>query len=230
MILLAGGFGFHRFRKYKNLKNKQALTSERLRISRDLHDEVGATLSGIVMYSHLAKSHAKNNSHEVEQSLDIVQETASEMVNKLNDVVWLVNPEQDNLEKLLERLEEYASQTTSVKNINFTFSAPENPENIILPIEFRKNIYLFCKEAINNAVKYSEGSKIELSVKQFDHILEFGIKDNGIGFDPETVKRGNGLNNMKKRADEIDASLVMDSGPKQGTKFFLKCKIANEVF
>ena len=82
----------YHFTEQKKAEQKQAILNERLRISRDLHDEVGATLSGIVMYSHLAKSQAEQGIKEVENSLNIVQETASEMVDKLNDVVWLINP------------------------------------------------------------------------------------------------------------------------------------------
>ena len=210
----------------KKAEQKQAILNERLRISRDLHDEVGATLSGIVMYSHLAKSQAEQGIKEVENSLNIVQETASEMVGKLNDVVWLINPLQDTIEKLLQRLEEYATLTASAKNMNVSISDPGPLADIVLPVETRKNIYLICKEAINNAVKYSEGSMIELSVTRTEDIMEFTIKDDGIGFDPDNIKRGNGLNNMQQRADDIGAEIRFQKNSMSGTTLFLKCKIA----
>jgi signal transduction histidine kinase len=104
-IIFFGGYAFYRFRKSKKLQSQQALMNERLRISRELHDEVGATLSGIAMYSHLTKEQIKNtDTTEVEKSLNIMQQSAGEMVDKLNDIVWLINPNQDSLQKLIQRL------------------------------------------------------------------------------------------------------------------------------
>ena len=127
VILLAGSYGFYRFRKRKRLQNQQALMNERLRISRELHDEVGATLSGIAMYSHLTKEQIKqSNTIEVEKSLNIMQQSAGEMVNKLNDIVWLVNPDQDSLQKLIQRLEEYARDMAAIKNMQVKVNVPEH--------------------------------------------------------------------------------------------------------
>ena len=224
-LFVLGGFGFNRFRKYKNLKNKQALANERLRISRDLHDEVGSTLSGIVMYSHLAKGQAKAGKKEAAHSIGVVQETASEMVNKLNDVIWLTNPQQDHLDKLIGRLEEYAIKLGSARHINFNISIPEEIQQLVLPIEIRKNVYYICKEAIHNAIKYSEGSSLNLVVIQRDHTLEFSIRDNGKGFDPDSIKRGNGLTNMQKRAEEINVEYSCQSVEGKGTIITLICKI-----
>ena len=78
-------------------------------------------------------------------------------------------------------------------------------------MESRRNIYLFCKEAINNAVKYSNGTLLELNIKEVNNILEFSVSDNGKGFDAVMVRRGNGLENMQKRADEIGAKLTIQS-------------------
>ena len=191
--------------------------SERLRISSELHDEVGATLSGIAMYSHLTKEQMKaGQTSEIEKSLNVMQQSSAQMVDKLNDIVWLINPEQDSLQKLIERLEEYATEMGAIKNMNVKISVPDKIADINLPVENRRNIYLFCKEAINNAVKYSNGSLLELTVKEVDNKLEFSVSDNGKGFDAVMVRRGNGLENMQKRADEIGAKLVLHSKEKEG--------------
>jgi signal transduction histidine kinase len=208
------------------LQHVNAVMQERLRISRELHDEVGATLSGIAMYSHLAKEQIKNNkTTEVEKSLTIMQQSSGEMVNKLNDIVWLVNPEQDSLQKLIERLEEYARNMASIKNMLVKINVPEKVSQLNLPVESRRNIYLFCKEAINNAVKYSGGNLLELNIKEEDGKLEFSVSDNGQGFDAVMVRRGNGLENMQKRADEVGAKLVLSSKENGGTSLLLVCKI-----
>ncbi|MEP6948740.1 MAG: ATP-binding protein, partial [Ginsengibacter sp.] len=92
-------------------------------------------------------------------------------------------------------------------------------------VESRRNIYLFCKEAINNAVKYSNGTLLELSMKDVDNKLEFSVSDNGKGFDAETVRRGNGLENMQKRADEMAAKLTLQSKPGEGSMVSMQLKI-----
>lgn len=226
LLFFAGSFGFYRFRQYKNLKGKQALSNERLRISRDLHDEVGATLSGISMYSHLAKEQIKTDDRlAVTNSLTIMQETSGEMVTKLNDIVWLLNPDQSHLSKLVEKLEDYASQMAGPKGLKVMVDFPDQLSEIDLTMEVRRNIYLICKEAVNNAVKYSQASLIRMDINKSDHQLIFNIIDNGIGFDPDIVKRGNGLNNMQHRADEIGGEIIFGINETGGTTIVLKYKI-----
>jgi len=147
------------------------------------------------------------------------------MVNKLSDIVWLVNPEQDSLRKLIQRLEEYARDMAAIKNMQVKINLPEHLHEHSLPMESRRNIYLFGKEAINNAVKYSNGTLIELNIKATNGVLEFLITDNGKGFNVEDVKRGNGLNNMQKRADEIHAKLTVQSKQDEGSLVSMQIKI-----
>jgi len=208
------------------LQHLNAVMQERLRISRELHDEVGATLSGIAMYSHLAKEQVRTNQFtEMEKSLNVMQQSSGEMVNKLNDIVWFLNPDQDSLQKLVERLEEYARDMAAIKSMQVGITVPDKISELQLPVESRRNIYLFCKEAINNAVKYSQGSLLGLIIKEIDGRLEFSVSDNGKGFDAVMVRRGNGLENMQKRADEIGAKLVLSSKENEGASLSLQCKI-----
>ncbi len=197
----------------------------RQKISRDLHDELGATLSGIAMYSYITKTQLKDQEYTaVNNSLDVIRENASDMVTKLSDIVWEVNPVKDQFSFLLERLKEFAIQLTSVKQIELDFSFPEAVELLSLTMEYRRNIYLICKEAINNAVKYSEAVLLEVRVNLSDNNIEFKIADNGKGFIVNENK-GNGLINMASRAKEINAKLVVDSENGKGTKISLTCKI-----
>jgi ligand-binding sensor domain-containing protein/signal transduction histidine kinase len=205
---------------------QQAMLNERLRISRELHDDIGSTLSGIVLYSHLAEDQVHGQrAGEAKNSLNIIQQSANEMVNRLSDIVWAVNPEHIALKDLIQKLEEYAKEMAMAKNIKVQVNVPESLVQIQLPVESRHNIYLIGKEAINNAIKYSHSSLLELSAHHFDHVIEFTIKDNGNGFDMATVKKGNGLINMQKRADEAAAILSVQSVPQQGTLITLQCKI-----
>jgi signal transduction histidine kinase len=209
------------------LQSLQAVLNERLRISSELHDEVGATLSGIAMYSHLTIEQMKTGqTTEIEKSLNVMQQSSAQMVDKLNDIVWLINPEQDNLQKLVEKLEEYARDMAAIKSMQVKITVPVKIAELSVTVDRRRNIYLFCKEAINNAVKYSNATYLELTIKEVTGKLEFSVSDNGKGFDAVLVRRGNGLDNMQKRADEIGAKLVLQSKENEGASVSLQCKIS----
>ena len=221
--------------KWVNTEKRLALSAveaelkvekERNRIKRDFHDEIGATLSGISMYSYLGMQQLKAaNLTEAEKSLTVMQQSAALISDKLNDIVWFINPEQDTLQKLIQRLEEYAVDMATIKNMKVLITVPEQFSTQSLPVESRRNIYLFCKEAINNAVKYSEANLLELTVEESNKLLQITISDNGKGFDAETVKKGNGLYNMQKRADELGADFNIQSKPAADCLISLKVKI-----
>ena len=226
ILLALTGYVLYRYVRKKKLQNQQEVLRERLRISRELHDEVGSTLSGIAMYSHLTREQIKAaKTQEVEKSLNNIQQSAGEMVTKLGDIVWLVNPEKDSMHNLIERLEQYAEQMAMIKDMNVKISVSPRLANINLPVDTRRNIYLFCKEAINNAVKYSDASILELTINENENRrIEISISDNGKGFDSMHVKKGNGLANMKLRAREIGGEYILRSMPQQGTRISLTLK------
>lgn len=201
------------------------LANLRTKISQDLHDEVGATLSGIGMYSYIAKEQIKQGEQsEVENSLNVIKENATEMVAKLNDIVWTVNPLQDHLVDLIERLREFAIQITNAKQIRLIFNKIGMLDEVKLPMQPRKNIYLICKEAINNAVKYSEAEVLEVTFEIKHKTLMVAIRDNGKGFLVEEETKGNGLLNMKNRAREINLQLSIASELGVGTNIHFSYK------
>lgn len=226
VMLLIAFLLFNRFRLMRKIQYQQELADHRLRISQDLHDEVGATLSGIAMYSHLSKDQLKNDQlNQARTSLAIIQESASEMVNKLNDIVWLTNPDQDEMKKLLHRLDEYAFQMTTVKGIQLKSDFGLLHKDFSLNAEARRNIYLIFKEAINNAVKYSNASIISLQARISDDNIILSISDNGQGFDTSNAKQGNGLKNIYSRAEELKASCLITTAPGKGTTIILTLKL-----
>ena len=227
-LLLLGGYGFYIYTRKKSLQNKQAMTNERLRISSDLHDEVGATLSGISMYSHLVKEQLKsNNTTGIENSLHVMQQSSSQMVDKLNDIVWFINPEKDSLQQLISRLEDYTIKMAAIKGIKVNIKVPHEISNSYMHAEIRRNIYLFCKEAINNAVKYSNATTLCLNIEKHAAYFLVEIKDNGNGFSTDSDYMGNGLKNMKKRAEEIGGELLIESMKEKGTSVRLLMKITH---
>jgi signal transduction histidine kinase len=208
----------------QQIEKKLAIEKVRNQISSRLHDDIGSTLSGVSMYSYLANDLLVRGNHiEAKKSLTIIKSSVDEMVEKLGDLVWSVNKEEDSLPLLINRLEEYGVNLCSVKNITFKKSGVVN--NFDLSAEQRYHLYLFCKEALNNAVKYSEAALLQLRVIEIDHQLEISISDNGKGFDIHSVRRGNGLDNMEKRAQEIGADFNIKSKIGEGCEILLKVKI-----
>jgi signal transduction histidine kinase len=219
LLLTFAGLGLIRYKRQKEMKSRQALLSERLRISRELHDEVGATLSGIAMYTYLAREQVRQEKNaEAESSLTYMQKSAGEMVSKLSDIVWLINPEQDTILDIVGRLGEYGKQMGQARNMQMKMDLPGELSGWHIPLEARRNIYLICKEAINNAVKYSQARLVELNVKMEGPQIVFTVMDDGRGFEAAAVTKGNGLSNMKVRAEQIGAEFRLDSSPYSGTR------------
>lgn len=222
ILLMFAGFITYRYYSLQRLK----MAHLRNKISQDLHDEVGATLSGIALYSYIAKQ--QNESHEdnaVSQSLDIIDKNATDMVKKLSDIVWAVNPVHDSLDALLQRLEEYAIEMASVKGIEVIMIKEEQVYGLKLSMEQRKNIYLIIKEAVNNAIKYSECHHLKITTALQNKQLVFHVADDGIGFDVNSTPKGNGLLNMQSRAKELIGKINIESTIGNGTSIKLICNI-----
>lgn len=211
------------------LRLERALAVEKMRtkISRDLHDDLGSTLSSISILSGQVKSRLIKQPETVEPILDKINESAIKMNDSLQDLVWAVKPENDTLQELLVRMEQFASGILESKNINYTFTGPTTVSDIKLNPEFIRNIYLIFKEAVNNAAKYSNCANVTITIKEKGKQLSLSVIDDGIGFNPETVKRGNGLNNMTKRAAQIGGSLNIISEPNKQSGIVLECKITS---
>src|SRR5258705_3940279 len=121
------------------------------------------------------------------------------------DIVWAINPQNDTFEKMIRRLKNYATGIVASPGIHLHFESEKELEQINLGMQQRNNIYLICKEAINNAIKYSECSHLHFALRNYDHRFQVEIRDDGKGFDAQHAFEGNGLKNMQSRADEIKA-------------------------
>lgn len=213
---------FITYRYYTQQKLK--IADLRNKISQDLHDEIGSTLSGIAMYSYIIKNQIKSGDETVvNESLYIIEKNATDMVKKLSDIVWSVNPLYDNLGQLFIRLYEFLIELAQVNQIQVHSSFSPELEKIKLTMIQRKNLYLICKEAINNAVKHSACQNIYFIVFKNNPTLTVSIKDDGSGID-NTAIQGNGLVNMDKRAQEMKAQLNRSSS-ENGTEIIISFKI-----
>ncbi|MBU3661930.1 MAG: hypothetical protein FGM41_01870 [Bacteroidetes bacterium] len=207
----------------KRQKLMKQLEKIRLRIARDLHDDIGATLSSISFYAEAVKQRLGGNKpDEAIQILDKMGVQSREMIGSMNDIVWMVNPSHDGTDQLLERLEDYGKGLFASKGIVFMcYFDPEVMQAKFL-MDTRRDLYLICKESLNNAAKYSECNLVEFLVKKSGKDFEVIIKDNGKGFNAEeNIKIGNGLLNMKVRAEQLGGIVNIVSEPNVGTSIRL---------
>lgn len=216
-------FAILSFFVYRNYRTRQKLKLLTLRnkIASDLHDDVGSTLSSISIFSQMAQQQSK----EVIPMLETIEESSRKMLDAMADIVWTINPENDQFEKIILRMRSFAYELLGAKKIDFEFLADDDVAKINLPMEVRKNLYLIFKEATNNMVKYAGANKAMFAIKGEKNNLTMMIRDNGKGFDTDKKTEGNGLRNMKKRATEIGAELLIDSYPGNGTTIQLKIAV-----
>ena len=139
------------------------------------------------------------------------------MLSRMSDIVWSINTENDSFEHLIDRLRGYALTITSAKNIKLEFYADPGIKMKTPDMEMRKNIYLVAKEAIANAVRHAECTLIQVSLKANRSGIKLTIIDNGKGFNNNVMNGGNGLSNMRKRAEEMNGSFVLDTTLSKGT-------------
>lgn len=222
LVLLAIVVGLYILYRYRI---NQFLKIEKLRnkISIDLHDDIGSTLSSISILSEIALHQKSEN--ETENMLREIKESSLSLMERMDDIVWSINPGKDSLESLLLRIKTFAAKIFEAKGINYTFHIHENIRQLHLPMETRQHIYLIMKEAINNLVKHSGCHYAEIYVDYKSSLLTIIIKDDGGGFYIQNSSTGNGLSSMKKRAAEIKGTLTVHSGINEGTAIGLKVKI-----
>ena len=214
LLIIYSCYALFRYRLYQKIK----ILEMRNRISQDLHDEIGASMSGINLLSQMAAEKLESNKpSEAAEYLLKVKNYSQDVIERLSDMVWVFNPQNDSIEKLLLRLKSFAIGVAVSKNIKIHFLTDRAAEKINLSIRQRKAIYLVSKEAINNAFKYSGCSNIYYNLGNNGSKWVLEIMDDGKGFIYDNGNEGNGLRNMKARATEIGADLSIQSTPGKGT-------------
>ncbi len=209
ILLVLAIFGYRSYSIRQQLK----LQTLRNKIASDLHDDVGSTLSSISIFSQMAQQQSK----EVIPLLETIEESSRKMLDAMADIVWTINPENDQFEKIILRMRGFAYELLGASKIDFEFIVDDDVTKLKLPMNVRKNLYLIFKEAINNMVKYAAANRALFSLKGEKNNLTLLIKDYGKGFDASKPANGNGLKNMQKRATEMGAKLVIESWPGKGT-------------
>jgi signal transduction histidine kinase len=198
----------------------------RLRIARDLHDDIGSALGSINLMTEtanrrLAKSSAPT---EVAEVFNKIGHSAQSTLESMDDIVWSINPDKDRVGDLLVRMREFAIPMLEARDIQFEFKV-----NAIdykkLSMNLRKNIFLIFKEAIFNTLKHARCTEVLIVTEIQNNIFFLQVSDNGQGFDPRNPSTRNGLRNMQKRSDSLDGELKIRSLPAPGTTISFRCPI-----
>ncbi len=199
-----------------------ALEQERARIAKDLHDDLGANLTQIVFLSERVEV-ARHDGQESAPWFNLIPATARRTIQSLDEIVWAINPRHDSLESLANYLSQFAQEHLALARVRCVLDVPTVLPSVPLNAEVRHNLLLTTREALQNAVTHARATEVQLTLKLIGDELTIAIADNGIGFDPRTVSpESNGLQNMRRRMEEIGGRLEINSRPGQGTTVFLK--------
>ena len=199
----------------------------RTRIARDLHDDMGSTLSTINILSEMAKMKVHSDTSKTDEYLHKISDNSSRMMEAMDDIVWSINPLNDSMAKITARMREFATGVLEAKNIDFTFHVDEAVKELKLDMEARRDFFLLFKEAVNNLAKYSDCRHAAIDIQVHRSTLLMKIRDDGKGFDVQAADSGNGLTNMKKRAQSLNGNLQIESAPNSGTLVALEVPLAS---
>lgn len=230
-------YGFHTLRVQRLL----AIEKIRSRIATDLHDDIGAglTLIGLLSEMTLQKSGAhvqlggaKNQNdnksrdtgdssptpvHELNSAMERIGDVARELSGVMSDVVWSINPKHDSIEALQRRLRAFAHDVCSAKNIDLHFELSKYLSGMKLHPEIRRNLLLIAKEALHNMAKYSGSPSVAVKFEVNGSEMKVSVEDQGKGFDVDQAKNGNGLMNMRNRAEKLGGRCEIVSEIGKGT-------------
>lgn len=215
-------------RKLERLERQHALEQERTRIARDIHDEVGSSLTKISGLAEMLNQQAEA-AGECNSPVRNIAETANRTIQAMDEIVWAVNPKNDTLEEMAGYLVYFAREFLRTTNIVSDFDVPLTlPEpNLPVSAEVRHNLLMAVKEALNNAVKHARAHQIRLSLALTQDVLTIQVEDDGGGFDPaSSVSSGNGLEIMRKRLRAINGDLKVKSAPGRGTTVQMSLRLA----
>ncbi len=187
----------------------KAQQEERNRISADMHDDLGAGMTTIRLYSELAKSRITDTPiPEIEK----ISSSANELLNKMNAIIWSMSSSNDSLGNMIAYIRSYSLEYFEDSGVNCRISIPENLPNIVVSGEIRRNVFLVVKEALNNVLKHAQATEVTITLERVSDGLKLYIQDNGKGINFDQLRQfGNGLKNMQKRMEDIHIHFTIEN-------------------
>lgn len=216
LLLIVGFLLYNRIQLRKKIEQQQAITHERERIITDLHDDVGATLSSMSIYSDLAGTVWETKPFESRKLVDKIANTSRDLMVRMGDIIWSMKDANDEKYSYETRIKNYTKELLAPKNIHCSYIIDENLFAFIKKPEVRKNLLLITKEAINNISKYSEASQVKIFFGEENQKVKLVIQDNGKGYNPENNQLGNGLQNMRRRCESLMGVCSISTASGQG--------------
>ena len=223
-------FGIAAFEAYRHsvqgrilgLEKDAALAGERERIARDLHDDLGASLSRIALLSEAARKDLEADSRAA-PGIGRISAIAQEVVDSISELVWATNSKYDNLESLAAYFREYAARFFEPAAIECRLCFPSNLPRCILTAEFRRELFLVFKEALHNVLRHARANWVEISLSAQEGWLEIVIQDNGQGMASQDAPGfHHGLSNMRERVSHLHGAFDLQSAPGQGTRVLVR--------
>ena len=208
----------------QQLERERAVASERSRIARDIHDEVGAELAQIGLLADLG---AESQTNRENDRFFQIAKRARHLVAVMDEIVWAVNPQNDNLTRLADYLCQVADDCFSDSPVQLAKEVPTGLPTFPVRAEVRHDLTLAVKEAFANLLKHSRASEARLRLSWNKPDLEISVEDNGCGFDPAIPSQGNGLANQQARLKRIGGHVELDSHPGGGTRIVFRVKLEN---
>jgi signal transduction histidine kinase len=203
--------GLYRWR----VRRQQQLDRLRLRIARDLHDEIGSNLGGIALLIGVAE-------HDPD-AFERIRAITLQSIEALKDLVWMIDPGHDALPDMLLRMRGIADDLLPGKLSAFTLTGDATGRRA--PLEVRRNVLPIFKEALHNIIKHAQAQHVTIEIALTERRLTLTIRDDGVGMDPAAAPGGHGLRNMQRRAEDIGGQLKIESQPGAGTVIHLEAPL-----
>src|SRR5688572_4551122 len=215
LVIAAIFYALYKFR-INHLRKEEKIRNQ---VAGDLHDELGSTLNSVKIFTSLALMEKDNKSH-----LEKIKEATQYAIASVKDIIWVLDDKRDTLDHLLSRINQFARPLCEAAGISYKQQSDDGHENYKLGKEEKRNLYMIIKESINNSIKYSDATLIELLIKNKGGKLTISISDNGKGFDKNEIASGYGLKNIMHRSKEIGYHAAINSSPGNGTLIYLEKK------
>jgi signal transduction histidine kinase len=206
------------------LKNQRMLEQERLRIAKDIHDDLGARVTQISLVSAMAHGNPIDP-ERARADFEQISQMARDLVGALYETVWAVNPANDNLKELGNYLFQLGDKMCARTPCRFRFYVDDLPRGTVISSQIRHNLSMAVKEALHNAVKHANASEIAIRIVFRESALHISIVDDGRGFDTGGKFTGSGLVNLRQRLSDIGGVCVIESQPGSGTTIHLRLTI-----
>jgi signal transduction histidine kinase len=224
--LVGAAFSWHRY----DLRRRLEIEHVRTRLAADLHDDLGASLTRVVILSEVAQRKTTSGDPEVGWRLIEIADVARGLADGMSDLVWSIDPRRDDMPSLLSRVREFASDVLEPQGIAWSLHAAESIETVALSADRRWHLFLIVKEAINNAARHSRCSSVAIALAAANGCLSASIADNGCGLTAEDATAvGNGFVNMRKRAAALQGELLVHSTPGSGVQIELRFSFAGSL-